>query len=328
MKRVLARTIPWIITALALWYAFHDVEWAVLFAHLGDIDPAWASLAVALTVGSYALRAYRWQLLFPEPLLTYGQAYRVLIMGFFMNNVLPARTGELVRAHLGAKAARVSRTHVLATVVAERLVDGLSLSLLFALFAVGMGDSSIARGLLWVAIGFGIIAFGVLGVLVFRRKILYFATRFQNRVDNRASRYTVSRIELFIAGLDPLARPSRAPLIAVWSALIWGVELAVYSCVAIAYAVPLTLPQSVLFLVSVNFSSLIPAAPGGIGVIEAIGSKVLQSIGIQQELALTMVVTQHIIQYLVVGIPGILLLLTWKESRKQLSEIEHENHNG
>ena len=71
-----------------------------------------------------------------------------------------------------------------------------------------------------------------------------------------------------------------------------------------------------------NFSSLIPSAPGAIGVIEAIASGVLISSGIDKELALPMVVTQHLIQYLMVGIPGIIVMLTWK---KEIAAIREES---
>ena len=65
-------------------------------------------------------------------------------------------------------------------------------------------------------------------------------------------------------------------------------------------------------MVAVNFSSLIPSAPGGIGVIEAVASAALVSIGVPRELALVMVLTQHVIQYIVVCIPGAIMTLSWR----------------
>ena len=77
------------------------------------------------------------------------------------------------------------------------------------------------------------------------------------------------------------------------------------------------IPFYVLFMVAVNFSSLIPAAPGGIGVIEAVVKTVLVSVGIDAELALAMVITQHIMQYLVVGIPGAAIMMTWRDKLQE-----------
>jgi uncharacterized membrane protein YbhN (UPF0104 family) len=104
------------------------------------------------------------------------------------------------------------------------------------------------------------------------------------------------------------------------------VELAVYWQVSSAFHQPLELPKCVLFMVAVNFSSLIPAAPGGLGVIEAAATAVLVSVGLEHEKALTMVLTQHVLQYLVVGIPGIFFLSTWRKSvRDSVQAVEAES---
>jgi len=95
-------------------------------------------------------------------------------------------------------------------------------------------------------------------------------------------------------------------------------------CVTRAYGVEISLPACVLFLVAVNFSSLIPSAPGAFGVIEFVAKAVLVSIGIRPELALAMVLTQHIIQYLVVGIPGVIIMLTMQKQFGKLRPEEHE----
>ena len=129
---------------------------------------------------------------------------------------------------------------------------------------------------------------------------------------------------MFIDGLSPLANLSKLPSIVSLSILTWGIELLVYFAVSEAFATPMSVSVLVLFMVTVNFSSLIPAAPGAIGVIEAVTTTVLVSIGIEKELALSMVLSQHVIQYLVVGIPGLAILSTWK---KQVQNIEQEMQN-
>jgi uncharacterized membrane protein YbhN (UPF0104 family) len=102
------------------------------------------------------------------------------------------------------------------------------------------------------------------------------------------------------------------------------VELFVYVAISNSFSAALSLQHCVLFLVAVNFSSLIPSAPGGIGVIEAVTSAVLVSIGVDKELALTMVLCQHIIQYLVVGTPGVILSLTWRNTINKMDMISDE----
>lgn len=319
------RILPWIITLAALYYAFQGVDWKVLASHIGNAKPLWIGTAGLLTCISYALRSRRWQFLFPKRILDYTTALRVLLLGFFMNNILPARTGEFVRAHLGAKATGETRTLVLATIASERLVDGFTLSIFFVIFALGVGSHELSQNLLYVAIFFAGATIAVLITLTQRARVFTLADRLSQKFTSKASNYTFNRLQVFIDGLTPLATKKSVIIISLWSLLVWGIELLVYFSITRAFSADVSLPICVLFLVAVNFSSLIPAAPGGIGVIEAIASTVLASTGIPRELALTMVIAQHVIQYLVVGIPGALIMLSWKGSIKPTESLDNEN---
>ncbi len=325
MKRVFFKfVIPWFITLVALYLAFKGVDFQLLVSHAREVQVPYLLGVIALTVLSYVFRAARWPLLFPDSPLPFGASYRVLVLGFFMNNILPARAGELIRAHLGAKVVARPRTLVLATIASERLADGLAISLMFALIIVALGqgqlDPEYAKNLTYVAYLFVAVAAAVIAVLSFRTRIFAFTDRVAKRLDHKASTYTFSRLQVFIHGLSPLCVPARAVKIAAWSAIIWIVELGAFACVAAAYESPLSLAGTVLFLVAVNFSSLIPAAPGGFGVIELVAIKVLTSVSpVSKELALCMVLTQHVIQYVVIGIPGAFLLSTIRSQLKEMA---------
>lgn len=322
IKPFIYKILPWLITVAGLYYAFRGVRWDVLLKHIGEAQPLWLSAAVVLTVVSYLLRSRRWQGLFPERVFNFLNAARVLFLGFFMNNILPARAGELVRAHMGARLASQTRTLVLATIAAERLLDGLTISFMFVAFAVGLGDPSISKELLLVAYFFGLAGILVLLVIALRQRLYALINKVNLRINSRASNYTYERLQIFINGLTPLSTRRKAPRIVVWSLIIWGVELLVYKAVTLAFSADLSLPQCVLFMVAVNFASLIPAAPAGLGVIEAVASAVLVSIGVEKELALTMVIAQHAMQYLVVGVPGAIIMFNWKKTLRQLKHEE------
>jgi glycosyltransferase 2 family protein len=312
--------LPWSVTIFALFYVLREINWADLGRHLRSADPFWLGVALAATSGSYLLRAWRWQHFFPTMLIRYADSVRVLFLGFFMNNVLPARAGEIVRAHLGARLTGQTRTLVLATILSERLTDGLTISIFFIFFATGLtGDPNIGFEMLLVAGAFGAATLGILILLAFREKLFGLVSRFQSRFDSKAALYTSDRVRVFINGLSPLCSSRKLPVIIGGCLIVWLVELTVYVAISNAFAATLSLSKCVLFLVAVNFSSLIPAAPGGLGVIEAVATGVLSSAGVDRELALTMVIMQHIIQYAVVGIPGIILTVTWKR-RLQLQE--------
>jgi len=320
---VLKKILPWLITIAALYLAFRGVEWELLWGHVSGARIEYLLVAVVLTIASYWLRAARWPLLFPQVALPLLSSWKVLVLGFFMNNILPARAGELIRAHLGAKVIGCARTLVLATVASERLADGLTISLFFILIIGFLGrgnlDPAIADNLMYVAYLFGAVAVGVIAVLSLRNQVVKILNNLASRLDRKSSTYALSRVQMFIDGLSPLQNPSRAARIGLWSVIIWGVELGAFAAVSQAFGGNLSLSGTVLFLVAVNFSSLIPAAPGGFGVIELIAKSVLVSAGVASpELALSMVLAQHVIQYAVIGIPGAFLLSTL---RSQLSDM-------
>lgn len=325
MRRRLLQLLPWAITLIGLYYAFRGVDWGELVSHLGEMDPVWIGAAFGLTVLSYLLRARRWQALFPQRIISFANAAKVLILGFFFNNILPARAGEFVRAHMGSKMTGETRTLVLATIASERLIDGLTISAMFLLFASGIGDSRMAANLEKVAALFFLAGISVVVVLYFRKSVFAFLDRVLVRYSYRALSWTSHRIQVFLNGLMPMVNRGKFPVLLLWSIVIWSVELAVYTAVGIAYGHEFSLAHAVLFLVAVNFASLIPAAPGGLGVIEAVGSAVLMSVGVPKELALTMVLTQHAIQILVVGIPGAWVTVTLKPPMSAAEVGESEN---
>ena len=311
--RFLKNWLPWIITVAALWFTFRGIDWQTLWLHLAGVTPGWLLLALVLSLTSYGLRARRWQTLFPRPVLNFRDACEVLFLGFFMNNILPARAGEFVRAHFGGKRTGEKRTLVLATIFSERLADGLALSLFFILFATTQGDAGLSTNFSYVAWAFGIIGIAALITMWTRNFVFSVGDEIAKKINRPAINFTWSKLREFINGLAPLFSLRRLPSLILYSSVIWSIEMCIYWAVSEAFHAQLDIGGVVLFMVAVNFSSLVPAAPGGIGVIEMVGSLALASIGIDREHALSMVLTQHAMQYVIVGLPGAYVLLTARE---------------
>ncbi|MCB0344625.1 MAG: flippase-like domain-containing protein [Bdellovibrionales bacterium] len=308
-KRRIARNLAlgFAVSGLAMWWILHDIERERIFAILSEVDPSYLLLATAATLLSYVIRAWRWPVFFESSAPGFGDSFRCLMVGFFMNNVLPARLGEFVRAHLGGRATNLSRSLVLATIAGERLADGLMISTMFAvLFGLTStrAEFNDSQELLYVAYGFAGIALMTGIVLWQRHRAYHYLERLGHIFPGHLSNYTLVRIGKFIEGLEPMLHLPRLVRISLMTIVAWSVELLVYSFVAKAFGQSLSVGNLALFLAAVNFSSLIPAAPGGVGVIEAFATLALVHVGVERETALAMVVSQHIIQMLVVGIPG------------------------
>ena len=322
MKKYIWKSLPWIITAVMLHFAFKGIDFNSMLKNFASGNLFYLSLAFLATLLSYLLRAIRWRYFFTESSISLKNSYPVLIMGFFMNNVLPARAGEFIRAHLGAKFTKTKRTLVLATIANERLTDGLCLSG-FLLLMILLSNQSEIDGLSLVALGFFLAAIFLFFLLLFRRKLFILTDKISKKFDIKALHYLNTRIQIFINGLMPIFNLRVAPLIAIQSLIIWSVELLVFFLVSLAFNSEPTLLSSILFMVAVNFSSLIPSAPAGIGVIEAVATQFLVTYGLNRELALSMVISQHLIQFIAIAIPGTYFALRYKKYLSQISEEEN-----
>src|SRR5207249_8500195 len=79
------------------------------------------------------LRAARWRyLLQPVQPIAVKRLFPVVVIGYMANDVLPARLGEVVRAYVLGEQEGVPKSTALATILVERMFDGISMLLFVA----------------------------------------------------------------------------------------------------------------------------------------------------------------------------------------------------
>lgn len=136
--------VVWIAAVYALRYALSGLDWPVFQAHLATLDLRWVSLAVAFDIASYLAQGVRWRLLLAGA--SVWQTTRAIYAGLFINELVPFRPGEAIRAWLAARDLRVTVWNVLPTMVTERVIDGiwLAVALLAALLAAPLPAAMVA----------------------------------------------------------------------------------------------------------------------------------------------------------------------------------------
>src|SRR5512139_2864588 len=89
------------ISAFFLFLLFRSIDGARLMAALREMDGRFLVPAVASTLLSYYLRAWRWKLLLEvEKDASMRNLFTATTIGYMANNLLPARVGELVRVYV------------------------------------------------------------------------------------------------------------------------------------------------------------------------------------------------------------------------------------
>jgi dolichyl-phosphate beta-glucosyltransferase len=267
-------------------------------------------LGVALMVVAYLLRGARWRIW--ERSLSYWDSLRLILIGFMGNNVLPSRLGEILRAHCAA--ARTSndrgRTTALASIAAERILDGLVLAA-FGLAGIALVpvDRRLRWTLLLVSLTFAFLTLGlVLGIRLHERIRSLIAAAHQ-KFPGHVTSFAREKASYFLDGLLPLGTLPRMVSAITITCIIWGIEIGSYYFFGLAVWDKMSARTALMFLVVVNFASLVPFTIGGIGTIEAVTPVFLVSSGISPYPALAMVLLQHASQYLfTTAVGGILYL--------------------
>src|SRR5262245_46117701 len=119
-----------VISGALLVYLFWSVDPREVLARLGQT--IWPLLAVSLLLNlvSVWIRAWRWHYLFP-PDSRPAHLFNAVMIGYMANNVLPLRAGEVVRVYIASRYGPRFWTTV-ATLVVERVLDGLAVGLMLA----------------------------------------------------------------------------------------------------------------------------------------------------------------------------------------------------
>src|SRR5690349_16509900 len=120
-----------LLAGVFLYYALRGVDVHELGRTLAEARPSLVVLTCLLSTATLIMRAVRWQVLLnSEGNVGFRTVFWATAAGYFGNNFLPARAGELVRTLLIKWSSPLDGAYVLATALAERVTDAIVLVLI------------------------------------------------------------------------------------------------------------------------------------------------------------------------------------------------------
>lgn len=291
------------------------VDWSDTERALGRADPAFLGLAVVFLLVSVAAKALRWRLLLP-PVPDRGRVriYRILHIGFLLNNVLPMRLGDLARITMASRLKGIRIGHVLSSLLAERVADVLVLLLAFMVISFFLPISETAQSWLrvaWVGIGVG----GALVVaLFFVRGKLSSLPRPRNLLARLPGATRISgESTSFAEGWRFVASRRNARAIVSWSVLAWGAAFAINYMLIQSLGIRAPFAVAILLTCTTNFAMLIPSSPAYIGVFHAAATFSLMPFGVDRGTALSFAILAHMVNVLPVSLLGAGFLLLGRD---------------
>lgn len=303
------------LSILLLWFTlrgedFHEI-WGVLSS---SNIPLWIACTITATA-IFPLRARRWQALLAPSVgrLPLGPLWRATAIGMMVNNVVPARAGELARAFaLTRERKDVRFSGAFASLAVDRLFDGV---VVLAMMVAATFDPRFpADGRIFGATAWGIAATMslALGAVFVALALLAYAPQWCFRVsDAVATRISPALapklrglLEGFAAGVGVLRQPALALEVLWWAILHW-------ICNALAFylgflALGLDAPLSAAFFVQglIAIGVAIPSSPGFFGPFELAGKAGLALYAVSDASAVSWAIGFHLLSFVPITVIG------------------------
>ena len=278
-----------------------NVDWGTAIATLRTANVWYVLAALAIYYATFPLRARRWARLLREGGLDLRgrDLIEILMLGWFVNCLAPAKLGDLYRSYLVKQRFNVSLSRTVGVVVAERLLD---IFVVFALLLVGgyiaFGRTVLPDLRLVYLSAIALAAFIVIGFLA----VYYVAPRV-----GRFFPREVRRIgRLFREGVlhSFRALPEAGPETLV----IWLAEAARLAFVLAALRLELPISGVIFVAVASSLLTTVPLTPAGFGFVELAVVYVLTSgFGLATHDAIAVAVLDRLVSVFSVIVVGGLL---------------------
>jgi len=282
----------------------------------------WLLPTVVSYMFGFWMRGIRWRyLLLPIKKCKIFNLVSTVFIGFMANNLLPFRVGELIRAYVNGKKENISKSSSLATIVVERVLDGLALVvlLLVAILFLERGASAQHSFPQWLKRMIYVAWALFLGVLIFLY-IMMRSKELTGKVIRKLFGFfkepilkkIVDLTNSFIEGLNVLRKRKEILIVSFLSVLVWTFEGTTFYLGAKAFNLSISYPQAYLTLVIVALGLMVPSSPAFVGVYEYFCVTALALFAIDKSSALSYAVLLHFLQFGLLVSIGLFFL--WKEN--------------
>jgi glycosyltransferase 2 family protein len=293
---------------LFAWMA-HGVPVGEVWARLVTAQPVWVGLASLSVLVNTAAKVARWRELFPEPQRPgISSLMRSLLIGQMANALLPARLGDVLRAHILGSEQGTGTVLVLGTIAAEKAFDILGLLVCAGLTVVWTALPT------WLYIP--LIALAGTGLALFSLALACPEKTMLPRMERWAATrswqgwtWLVAKSRALLAGLVSVRQPRRAVGACSWSVVVWASATATNYLLLLAYGLhPPLIGAALLLLVTLTMGIVPPSSPAKLGVFHSIVILTLAVFGVDRSAGLVYAVALHLLVYVPQIVPGAILL--------------------
>lgn len=280
---------------------------------VSNLDVISLLFAVGLTFVSYWLRAVRWRyLLLSGGAVALSSLYPAVIIGYMANNLFPAKAGELVRAWVLAEREQRPFGAVMASLVVDRLWDGLCMLLMLVLVLFWLPLPPGVQQMSGVMRAGGVttllVYLAVLCILfllkVYPQKAHILLHGLLRPLPERISNRIFYLFQAFVDGLQIFQKSGQLIAVATCSILIWVTATIPIYLVLHGFGLQLPPLAALLIMVLLLFAVMIPSAPGYIGTYHLACYTGLTAYGVSDSIAVSVSLVIHGVGFFPVTLAG------------------------
>lgn len=296
------------VSAVFLWLALRGQKLDEVWLTIKSANYWWLIPSVLVYFVAVWVRTWRWDyMLRPFKHIPVSRLFPVVVIGYMGNNIYPFRAGELLRSYVLLRREAVPIGSSLATVIIERVFDGL---VMLVFIFVALPFAPLPSGTIQSTVEIASIAFFVALIIFFilasiPAQTLRLAEWFAHRLlPVRIQKPLLDFTERFLQGLASLRSFRNVLMIFFTSTLIWLLETVKYWFVMHAFNFQVSFFALMLMNGIVNLATTMPTAPGYVGTFDYPGIKVLESYGIATGIASAYTLVLHAALWLPITLLG------------------------
>lgn len=279
-----------VITVALLVILVSYVDLAQVWLELIASDKRLLVLAALSHYGTYPVRGIRWRRSLNHVPKRCGNAGFGLLVFFynFVDNVVPAKLGDIYASHLARINCGVRRSVALGSIVYLRMIDAWLVLILAATASWVIFEAAFPRSVAWALVIAFLIALVTTAVIV-----VFIALK--RTLPSWLPETVRQRIGAFHTGMLP-GRAEIVPILFL-TMVIWGMETMWFFLLARAFNVNLNAGEAVFLTMIPMIATAFPITPSGAGAVELTLFSCLRLIGVASPLAVSLTIVNRFIDY-------------------------------
>ncbi|CNE35029.1 conserved hypothetical protein [Yersinia rohdei] len=260
------------ITVLCLVIIARQVSITDVITALENFRWEYLAMGIASLAFGYSLRIFRWAIMLSATgtKIKWSTCAAPFLGSIALNNVLPLRLGDVVRAFVFPSAMGISKTTATTSLIMERLIDLMTLLGCLAIGLVALSGTHLPPLIAESAVTMAVLggAALILGFL-FSGYLARYIANIANRRASSKKPDRVYKILIIISDLlsnfEFMSRPKVLFSIIVISMFVWVGETGLFYFLLVGFDFDATPAVAVIVMSIATLSTLVPSSPGYVG---------------------------------------------------------------